>query len=80
MSPEPQRPKSLLLENLPGILGRLPGAVSPGSRPEYSPGKVIFVPEVEEIRVSPIISKRGYLNVLEQKNKVGINGHICYQL
>ncbi|XP_059085129.1 kinesin-like protein unc-104 isoform X3 [Tigriopus californicus] len=70
MSPEPQRPRSLLLENLPGILGRLPGAVSPGSRPEYSPGKVIFVPEVEEIRVSPIISKRGSLNVLEQKNKV----------
>eukprot|EP00095_Tigriopus_kingsejongensis_P003044 maker-scaffold971_size75022-snap-gene-0.8 protein:Tk03044 transcript:maker-scaffold971_size75022-snap-gene-0.8-mRNA-1 annotation:"kinesin 3b isoform x14" len=69
MSPEPQRPKSLLLENLTGILGHLPGAISPGNKPDYSPGKVIFVPDVEEIRVSAIISKRGYLNVLEQKNK-----------
>ena len=33
-------------------------------------GSVVFVPEMEEVRVSPIVSKRGYLNVLEQKVKV----------
>ena len=35
-----------------------------------SAGSVVFVPEMEEVRVSPIVSKRGYLNVLEQKVKV----------
>ena len=35
-----------------------------------SVGSVVFVPEMEEVRVSPIVSKRGYLNVLEQKVKV----------
>ena len=33
-------------------------------------GSIAFVPEMEEVRVSPIVSKRGYLNVLEQKIKV----------
>ena len=75
MSPEPQRPKSLILDNLQGLLGHLPGVpgggVSPGTRStDQSPMKFVFVPEVEEIRVSPIISKRGSLNILEQKNKV----------
>ena len=75
MSPEPRRPKSLVLENLTGLIGNLPqGAISPSNQKTiaYSPGKVIFNPEVEEIRVSPIISKKGFLNVLEQKNKVWI--------
>ena len=30
----------------------------------------IFIPSMEEVRVSAIVSKRGYLNVLEQKVKV----------
>jgi hypothetical protein len=32
--------------------------------------QILFTPEVEEIRVSPIISKRGTLNILDQRNKV----------
>lgn len=28
---------------------------------------VLYVPEMEEIRISPVISRKGYLNVLEQK-------------
>ncbi len=92
VSPEPQRPKSLILDNLPGLLGRGPGGrglsplggprsweVSPassGGRPKPPPGST-FVPEVEEIRVSPVISKRGYLSVLDQRDKV-IAFYLCY--
>lgn len=35
-----------------------------------SPSKenlVLYVPEVEEIRISPVIARKGYLNVLEHK-------------
>lgn len=28
---------------------------------------VLYVPEVEEIRISPVVARKGYLNVLEQK-------------
>ncbi|XP_065560293.1 kinesin-like protein unc-104 isoform X2 [Artemia franciscana] len=35
--------------------------------PQSTPPSKPFIPEVEEIRVSPIISRRGYLNVLEHK-------------
>ena len=28
---------------------------------------VLYVPEVEEIRISPIIARKGYLNILEHK-------------
>lgn len=34
------------------------------------PQLVLYVPEVEEIRISPVISRKGYLNILEHK----ING------
>lgn len=29
---------------------------------------VLYVPEVEEIRVSPVVARKGYLNVLEHKS------------
>jgi kinesin family member 1 len=28
---------------------------------------VLYVPESEEIRVSPVVSRKGYLNILEEK-------------
>lgn len=28
---------------------------------------MLYVPEVEEIRISPVIARKGYLNVLEHK-------------
>lgn len=31
------------------------------------PQLVLYVPEVEEIRISPVISRKGYLNILEHK-------------
>ena len=30
-------------------------------------GEALYVPEVEEIRVSPVVSRKGYLNFLEEK-------------
>jgi hypothetical protein len=33
---------------------------------------MLLVPEAEEIRVSPIVSKKGYLNILDQKTKVNM--------
>jgi len=65
MSPEPTRPKSLILENLPNLLGR----VIPESSPSPPSPATSLLPELEEIRVSPCIAKKGYLNVLEEKTK-----------
>lgn len=66
MSPEPTRPKSLILENLPNLLGRNPSDPSTPSPP--SPATSLL-PDIEEIRVSPCIAKKGYLNILEEKTK-----------
>ena len=73
LSPEPQRPKSLVLDNLPSsLMGSLvispATSNSPSSRDSQK--RPMLVPDVEEIRVSPIISKKGYLNILEHKTKV----------
>ena len=57
MSPEPRRPQSLILENLPHLLGRLGESNTPSP-----PSPVTsLLPDLEEIRVSPCIAKRGYL-------------------
>ena len=64
MSPEPRRPQSLVLEQLPHLLGRIgQGSPSPPS-PVSS-----LLPDLEEIRVSPCIAKKGHLNILEEKSK-----------
>lgn len=36
----------------------------PGPR---DPGLVLYVPDMEEIRISPVVARKGYLNVLEHK-------------
>lgn len=44
--------------------------VAPSPLGSSSPSKenlVLYVPEVEEIRISPVIARKGYLNVLEHK-------------
>jgi hypothetical protein len=40
------------------------------STPQQTFNTMLMVPEAEEIRVSPIVSRKGYLNILEQKTKV----------
>merc|ERR1740128_677307 len=68
LSPEPgQRPKSLILENLPSLLGR--SGTEPSPSPPSPHTNLSYIPELEEIRVSPCIAKKGYLNVLEEKCK-----------
>ena len=70
LSPEPRRPKSLLLEDLPNLMGRDPDLPSVKSASPLSPNTTLtFLPELEEIRVSPCIAKKGYLNVLEERSK-----------
>ena len=99
MSPEHQRPRSLILDenvniNPNALFGTNQSVMtssgtpategSSGSGPTSCSGRsplvgsVLFVPEMEEVRVSPIVSKRGYLNVLEQKVKVNerISGYL----
>ena len=88
LSPEHQRPRSLILdENVnihtnslfaanQSVMSSSDTPASSGSGPTSCSGRsplvghISFVPEMEEVRVSPIVSKRGYLNVLEQKVKV----------
>ena len=38
-----------------------------GSSSPLKESLVLYVPEVEEIRISPVIARKGYLNVLEHK-------------
>ena len=38
-----------------------------GSTSPLKESLVLYVPEVEEIRISPVIARKGYLNVLEHK-------------
>ncbi|XP_026675524.1 kinesin-like protein unc-104 isoform X15 [Ceratina calcarata] len=45
-------------------------SIAPAPLGSSSPSKenlVLYVPEVEEIRISPVIARKGYLNVLEHK-------------
>ncbi|XP_065339012.1 kinesin-like protein unc-104 isoform X4 [Cloeon dipterum] len=54
--PSPEKlPRAALPDPLDSPLG------SPNS------GLVLYVPESEEIRVSPVVSRKGYLNILEEK-------------
>ena len=71
LSPEPQRPRSLILENLPHLLGRpSPNGGTPLAQAPSPPSPAFnLIPELEEIRVSPCIARKGYLNVLEEKSK-----------
>jgi kinesin family protein 1 len=41
-----------------------------GSTSPLKESLVLYVPEVEEIRISPVIARKGYLNVLEHKTNV----------
>ncbi|XP_076265727.1 kinesin family member unc-104 isoform X2 [Rhynchophorus ferrugineus] len=51
----------------------LPGEYAPfPTAPIYPPGPrdpelVLYVPDMEEIRISPVVARKGYLNVLEHK-------------
>ncbi|CAH0563531.1 unnamed protein product [Brassicogethes aeneus] len=51
---------------LPGECAPFPAlqASSPGPR---DPELVLYVPDMEEIRISPVVARKGYLNVLEHK-------------
>ena len=76
LSPEPQRPKSLVLDNLPGLVGSLVTSPATSNSPSSrdSQKRPLLLPDLEEIRLSPLISKKGYLNILDHKTKV------CYAL
>ncbi|KAK9506627.1 hypothetical protein O3M35_008523 [Rhynocoris fuscipes] len=57
--------RSLLQEQvsfLPNSARSDQGTVSPSDQ-----ALILYVPEVEEIRISPVIARKGYLNILEQK-------------
>jgi hypothetical protein len=43
------------------------GTISPTSPHGSRESLVLYVPESEEIRVSPVVSRKGYLNILEEK-------------
>lgn len=51
---------------LPGECAPFPSmpATSPSPR---DPELVLYVPDMEEIRISPVIARKGYLNILEHK-------------
>ena len=53
------------LPNVEGILAPQPLMDKPQISNE---SLVLYIPEVEEIRISPIIARKGYLNVLEHNS------------
>lgn len=51
---------------LPGECVTFPSVPIPSPGPR-DPELVLYVPDMEEIRISPVIARKGYLNVLEHK-------------
>ena len=39
-------------------------------------GDPLFVPEVDEIRVSPVVARKGYLNILHEKSNGWIKKYV----
>lgn len=52
---------------LPGERTPLPLAPVGPSGPREDPELVLYVPDMEEIRISPVVARKGYLNVLDHK-------------
>jgi hypothetical protein len=50
------------------------------STPQTTFNSILLVPEAEEIRVSPIVSRKGYLNILDQKTKVSFIFDWCHDI
>ena len=67
--------------NLSSSTPKTEGSSGSGPSTGRSPslGHIMFVPEMEEVRVSAIVSKRGYLNLLEQKIKVNFEKWLNFQ-
>lgn len=51
---------------LPGECAPFP-QISPIPPAPHDPDLVLYVPDMEEIRISPVVARKGYLNVLEHK-------------
>ncbi|XP_044758313.1 kinesin-like protein unc-104 isoform X2 [Coccinella septempunctata] len=51
---------------LPGECAPFP-QMSPIPPAPHDPDLVLYVPDMEEIRISPVVARKGYLNVLEHK-------------
>lgn len=69
-SPERARLQELQESMLAGEAANQTNNIAPPPLGSTSPLKeslVLYVPEVEEIRISPVIARKGYLNVLEHK-------------
>ncbi|XP_044591203.1 kinesin-like protein unc-104 isoform X11 [Cotesia glomerata] len=67
-SPERARLHELQESMMAGESGQSSLAPAPlGSTSPLKESLVLYVPEVEEIRISPVIARKGYLNVLEHK-------------
>ena len=69
-SPERARLQELQESILAGEAANQTNSIAPAPFGSTSPLKeslVLYVPEVEEIRISPVIARKGYLNVLEHK-------------
>ena len=75
LSPErgrPTIPDSLPLKLTPHCAGRhrvASNSPSPSPSREEARPIYLYVPEVEEIRISPVVSKKGTLHILEEKKK-----------
>ncbi|XP_011301560.1 kinesin-like protein unc-104 isoform X3 [Fopius arisanus] len=69
-SPERARLQELQESMMAGETASQSSSLAPAPLGSTSPLKeslVLYVPEVEEIRISPVIARKGYLNVLEHK-------------
>jgi len=42
--------------------------------------KLIFVPDIEEVRVSPVVARKGYLNFLDEKSNGWVRKYVVCRL
>ncbi|XP_039275472.1 LOW QUALITY PROTEIN: kinesin-like protein unc-104 [Nilaparvata lugens] len=69
ISPDRLPPRSALSEAVNGVVGdsSCVSQLTNGSASADEAPLILYVPEVEEIRISPVIARKGFLNILEQK-------------
>lgn len=70
ISPDKEKMFSSTMSDSSYYYGQDAATVSSTTKSAAEPQEelVLYIPEMEEIRISPIVARKGFLNILEQKS------------